>query len=119
MASTITAFLPTFVIRCVVDATGTVSQALTRGCKVVEAVVIPTGDAAGGTLQISRSTDGSTYNTVSNAMACATTSTVARPSTLTAAQVDFAAGDYVRCVAASSAVGICNVIVTPIAISGN
>lgn len=119
MASSILPFKPVFAIICTVDSGGTVSKQLTRGCTVIEAVCIPTADSAGATMQISRSTDGTSYSTLTNAMACAATSTVARASTLTVAQSVFASGDYIRSTPATSAEGIVNVFVTPSAISGD
>ena len=91
--------------RAKIDTSGAATLQVTRPFEVADVVLRCSAAHAGGTMTVQRSTDGTTYNDVTNAMTCAVDATVARAASIATTQAAFAKGDYIKVVPASSAEG--------------
>ena len=107
-----------FQYRALIDSSGTVTKQVIKPFEVCEVVLRCTAAHVGGTITVQRSTDGTTFNAVSDAMTCAVDGTQARSSSVTTLQAVFAAGDYIRIVPAASAEAAVYINISPKAITG-
>lgn len=112
------ASVPVQALRAVVDGSDP-TVTLARPFNIIDMVVQPTASNSSGTVKLQRSTDGSSYNDVSDAVAAATSGTVGRAATMVAAQVACSSGNTLRVLRANSAQAICYIYVQPTTISGN
>lgn len=98
--------------------TGNATAQVIKPFEIEEAIVRCTAAHVGGTLTVQRSTDGTTYNNVTDALTCAADGTQARSGTVVSTQAVFAAGDYIRILQTNSAEGIVYVKTSPLRITG-
>lgn len=107
-----------FQYRALIDSSGTVTKQVIKPFEVCEVVLRCTADHATGTITVQRSTDGTIFNSVSDAIVCAVNGTQTRSGSIVTLQAVFAAGDYLRIVPAASAEAAVYIGISPKAITG-
>lgn len=107
-----------FQYRALIDSSGTITKQVIKPFEVCEVVLRCTAAHVGGTITVQRSTDGSSYSAVSDAITCAVDGTQTRSGSIVTLQAVFNAGDYLRIVPAASAEAAVYVNISPKAIPG-
>jgi hypothetical protein len=107
-----------FQYRGLIDSSGAVILKVIKPFDVCEVVLRCTAAHVGGTITVQRSTDGTTFNAVSDAMTCAVDGAQHRSSSIITLQAVFNAGDYIRIVPAASAEAAVYIGISPKAIIG-
>lgn len=102
--------------RAKIDTSGAATLQVSRPFEIADVTVRGSAAHNGGTLTVQRSADGTTYNDVTNAMACAADGTLARAATIASTQATFAKGDYLKVVPAASAEGYCYIAISLLAV---
>lgn len=99
---------PAFVLDISPAAVGTGNSdfVMSRPGDVIDALILPTVSDGGSTAQFSRQALGAgAFNTITNAMACAASGTVARTTTITVAERSFVSTDVIRLILTSGGAG--------------
>lgn len=107
-----------FAYRAQVDTGGSVALKVIKPFEISDVDLRCTVAHANGTVTIQRSTDGTTYTDVTNAMTCAVQDVVVRAGTIATAQATFAAGNYIKATVTNGAECIATIRINPLAITG-